>query len=152
MYTWGEEINWKEIDLKIQKIDWLISDVQLVKRNQLCNEEYFSGLINHRLCTWGEEINFEMRNIFLAWLISDVHLGRVNQLKRNWLKNTKNCLAWLISDVLLVKRNQLWNEEYFSGLINLICALGEKKLTLKWEIFSWPVWSQLCTWKKKLYL
>ena len=91
--------------------------------------------------TLGKEINFEMRNIFLVWLISDVHLGRGNQLKRNWLKNTKNCLAWLISDVQLVKRNQLCNEEYFSGLINhRLCTWGEEIICIMRNIFlAWLI-------------
>ena len=95
--------------------------------------------------TLGKEINFEIRNIFLAWLILDAHLGRGNQLKRNWLKNTKNCLAWLISDVQLVKRNQLCNENYFSGLINHRCALGEKKLYIMRNIIlAWLITDVHC--------
>ena len=111
--------------------------------------EIFSGLINHRcnswgernlkfyiknifwpdsshMCTWWEEINLKMRNIFLACLITVVHLEK-------WIIFiTKNIFqAWLISYVHFGKRNQLWNEKYFSGLINLRCTLGERKSTEK---------------------
>ena len=47
------------------------------------------------MCTWGEEIICITRNIFLAWLISDVHLRRRNGRQSSW-RRVSNCCGRLI--------------------------------------------------------
>ena len=118
----------------------------------------FFSLMNMQLkCTSGKEISVksEIRNICLAWLITDVIVeekeistftfkifsGLIHLICT--LGEKKLTLKWEIffglfdHSCALGKRNYIYNEKYLSGLINPVCTLWEKKSTLKWEIFFW---------------